>query len=381
MKKRAFVRYNKTGEIVPGSLVLSHTWPSGPGLWYEVQTDLCCDPTTTTTTAPPSPTTTTTTTELIPPTTTTTTTGTPPVPITTTSTTVEPPVLLLRFSDLETEPPVADVNDVNDWNTLFDLPNNGGISASSFTSVVVVGDTDVYLYGAQGITLEDNIFAGNSYITEVIDQGVIFDIGSAAFQNCPNLTSVTFINAVNIYASAFEGCTSLASIVLPSVMSIGDLGFYNTALTYVDLPYVTYVGNDAFADCPSLTDVQLISMIACGNTSFAGNPSLNNINFIALETAGDAFLNGCTGLSVIDLPALLSCGSFAFNDCIGVYAFILSSITNLGPTTGDDNVFANISGSTIDLYVPAAIMTADLGSPDGDIANLQANNTVTVNIV
>lgn len=37
-----------------------------------------------------------------------------------------------------------------------------------------------------------------------------------------------------------------------------------------------------------------------------------------------------------------------------------------------------ITGKTITLTVPAALMTCNGGNPDGDIAYLQANNTVTV---
>ena len=43
-KKRAFVRYTKAGNIVPGSLVLTNgSYPSGPSTWKEVPMDLCCE--------------------------------------------------------------------------------------------------------------------------------------------------------------------------------------------------------------------------------------------------------------------------------------------------------------------------------------------------
>lgn len=43
-KQRAFVRYIKSGNIVPGSLILTNgSYPSGPGLWKEITTDLCCE--------------------------------------------------------------------------------------------------------------------------------------------------------------------------------------------------------------------------------------------------------------------------------------------------------------------------------------------------
>jgi len=41
-------------------------------------------------------------------------------------------------------------------------------------------------------------------------------------------------------------------------------------------------------------------------------------------------------------------------------------------------VFNGITGNTITLTVPAALMTCDGGNPDGDIVYLDNNNTLTV---
>ena len=67
---KAYVRFDGTGRIVPGSLVLRRNEPK-VGNWQEIQAYECCNPTTTTTTTV-APTTTTSTT--VAPTTTTTTT-------------------------------------------------------------------------------------------------------------------------------------------------------------------------------------------------------------------------------------------------------------------------------------------------------------------
>lgn len=44
-KKRAFVRYTKSGEIVPGSLIVTTNggYPDKSSLWQEVTVDQCCD--------------------------------------------------------------------------------------------------------------------------------------------------------------------------------------------------------------------------------------------------------------------------------------------------------------------------------------------------
>jgi hypothetical protein len=70
-KLKAYVRYDGTGRVIAGSLILQRFKPK-VGNWQEIDAYECCNPTTTTTTSS-APTTTTTTT--VPPTTTTTTTA------------------------------------------------------------------------------------------------------------------------------------------------------------------------------------------------------------------------------------------------------------------------------------------------------------------
>ena len=70
---KAFVRYDGTGRVISGSLILNRFKPA-VGNWQEIDAYECCNPTTTTTTTA-APTTTTTTT--VAPTTTTTTTVVP----------------------------------------------------------------------------------------------------------------------------------------------------------------------------------------------------------------------------------------------------------------------------------------------------------------
>jgi len=81
---KAFVRYDGTGRVISGSLILNRFKPA-VGNWEEIDAYECCNPTTTTTTTV-APTTTTTSTTAAPTTTTTTT-----VPPTTTTTTTPTP--------------------------------------------------------------------------------------------------------------------------------------------------------------------------------------------------------------------------------------------------------------------------------------------------
>jgi len=44
-KQKAFVKYDASGNIVPGSLVLTDSRLPRPGIWKEVYVDICCAPT------------------------------------------------------------------------------------------------------------------------------------------------------------------------------------------------------------------------------------------------------------------------------------------------------------------------------------------------
>ena len=76
-KLKAYIRYDGTGRVIAGSLILQRFKPK-VGNWQEIDANECCNYTTTTTTTSSTSTstsTTTTTTTTVPPTTTTTTTA------------------------------------------------------------------------------------------------------------------------------------------------------------------------------------------------------------------------------------------------------------------------------------------------------------------
>jgi hypothetical protein len=73
-KLKAYVRYDGTGRVIAGSLILQRFKPK-VGNWQEIDANECCNYTTTTTSTTSTSTSTTTTTTTVPPTTTTTTTA------------------------------------------------------------------------------------------------------------------------------------------------------------------------------------------------------------------------------------------------------------------------------------------------------------------
>jgi hypothetical protein len=87
---------------------------------------------------------------------------------------------------------------------------------------------------------------------------------------------------------------------------------------------------------------------------------------------------GCSSILSLSFVNLISLGNGVFSGCNNLATINLTSCTNMGGTSADNFVFAGITGQTITLTVPSALMTCNGGSPDWDIQYLQANNTVTV---
>ena len=123
-------------------------------------------------------------------------------------------------------------------------------------------------------------YKGRSSVVVIPDS--VTRIGSAAFDNCTGLTSVTIGNGVTSIGDwAFDGCKRLTSITIhDSVTSIGHSAFYNcTGLTSVTIPdSVTSIGNDAFYNCRGLTSVTIPNGVtSIGDYAFYGCSSLTSI--------------------------------------------------------------------------------------------------------
>jgi hypothetical protein len=238
---------------------------------------------------------------------------------------------------------VGDASNVADWNTFFDLPTYG----NPFTSVVIVGN-EVQLFGGSDIGVKPALMTENNNIISVVDDNSIIYVGGDAFSYCYNLTTVylPLCTGVGGYEESpdqntggFGSCTSLTNLYIPNLITAGELAFESIGATEIYFEFLTTIASSAFFNCQALTSIDLP----------------------ALTTVG----NNCFSLDVWAVPSSLT-------------TINLPSCTNLGSTVGDNTVFYNTSGKTITLTVPAALMTNNGGNPDGDIQYLQANNTVTI---
>ena len=187
-------------------------------------------------------------------------------------------------------------------------------NGNPFTSVVI-DVNKVTLIGGSGITIKDYLFASNNNLLNVVDSGCIQAIGVQSFRGCYGLTNPSFNYTLTI-----------------------DVG--------------------GFTDCINLV-----------------NPS-----FTSLLSAGDYCFDNCTSLAstLLSFPSLITVGNNCFSYCNGIMELYMPVLENLGTSTLNNDVFDAISGQTIILTIPAALMTCNGGNPDGDIQVLQTNNTLTI---
>ena len=181
----------------------------------------------------------------------------------------------------------------------------------------------------------------------------VTNIGDSAFEECSSLTNIDIPNSVtNIGHGAFSGCDSLTKIIIPrSVVNLngnpfrawdGNLHNESKAFIYENqvlfnkdkttlIAYrskeknyiipnsVTYIGNDAFFDCKSLTSINIPNSVTnIGNRAFRGCDSLKRINIPDSVTyIGNLAFAFCSSLTNIDIPNnVTNIGYRAFCSCI-----------------------------------------------------------------
>ena len=143
---------------------------------------------------------------------------------------------------------------------------------------------------------------------------------------------------------------SITEITNATVTSIGNGAFmYCSALTSVDLPNATSIGNDAFS-----------------RAMFTIDHALTTVNLPNATSIGSNAFEGCRALISIDIPNVTSIGSNAFGDCRTLTSIDLPNVTSIG-----SNAFRDISSNAV----------INIGAAEGEIKNAPwgAPNGVTIN--
>ena len=205
-------------------------------------------------------------------------------------------------------------------------------------------------------SIGDDAFSYCENLASIEIPNSVTSIGDYAFEQCYGLTSVTIPNSVTSIGDwAFYFCSSLTSVKIPSsVTSIGDRVFlYCKNLTSVEIPNsITSIGDRAFCNCENLTSAIIPnSVTSIGESVFSGCQSLTSVTIPnSITSIGEYFFYGCRHLTSIEIPnSVTSIGQKAFYNCKALTSITFKRST---PPEFGGNVFYYVDKS-IPVYVPA----------------------------
>lgn len=251
-----------------------------------------------------------------------------------------PPVVGLRLTFLPGSPELAFT--MAQWNTFFNLPTLG----VPFTSISITG-TEVTLLGGSGISL-NSYFTNNTNITGIFD-----DCGCIA----------------SIVSNAFFGTTNLTDAVLNSIPNTPNVSFANSGIVNGSFTSATNIGFQAFYNTANLGTIALPNALTIGTQAFSGS-GIVAINTPVATSYGQEAFAFCYGLTTVNGPLVASVGNGCFNNDYTITNLSIPLCTSMGASSGGNNVFDNIFGSTMILTVSVVLQTNNGGLPDGDIQSL-----------
>ena len=129
------------------------------------------------------------------------------------------------------------------------------------------------IFGNNVTTIGSAVFDSCTNLTSVtLPTNLSFtSISDFVFINCSGLTSITIPNSVTIINdSAFEGCSSLSSFIIPNSVTPIGIGVFDscTGLTSVTIgTSVTSIGSNAFQNCSSLTSITIPNSVTFIDTN------------------------------------------------------------------------------------------------------------------
>ena len=195
-------------------------------------------------------------------------------------------------------------------------------------------------------SIGDNAFCGCLSLSKIVIPASVTSIGDGAFSDCRSLSNIDIPDSVTCIGDCvFSHCRSLSNIAIPaSVTSIGDKSFYNcSSLKYISIPEsVICLNGNPFShwigklECLSPNFIYEDDILFDKNKSKIisfRNQSLEAYVIPASVTSiGDGAFSDCRSLSNIDIPdSVTSIGNSAFFDCLSLSKIVIpNSVTSIG---------------------------------------------------
>ncbi len=241
-------------------------------------------------------------------------------------------------------------------------------------------------------------------------------IGSNAFQDCEELTSVSLPNTLQeIQTWAFDGCSSLVEITIPeSVTSIGFRAFdgcsdletvilpdgltslsdelfrFCTSLEEINLPAnLESIGSGCFMQCTSLSSVEIPESVqTIGFNAFYYCTSLKGKIHINAKTIGDKAFYACNGITEVTFgDNVESIGSQAFQGPKITTLVLGKNVTTLGPGAFDkpyyitlNDVITDLNGAFNNCYIYSITLNTPIPPTGISITNLEVLTSANVRL-
>lgn len=209
-----------------------------------------------------------------------------------------------------------------------------------------------FAYVSREIT-EDSfmVYSGDIVIPEVVtydgEEYPVEAIASHAFENCTELTSVTFPQNIRLVGlDAFDGCTNLTTVNFPETLikkgSIGSRAFNGCcSLTTINISYgFQKIESKAFANCTKLKSIQLPS---------------------DLTSIEESVFYGCTELESITIPAsVTSIEQKVFAKCTNLKTLVIEKENPKYDSRDNSNAIIETASNKLIAACPSTIIPQNI---------------------
>ena len=202
-------------------------------------------------------------------------------------------------------------------------------------------------------SLPDQQFADMKFLTWMTLPSTLESIGNRTFLSCWRLRDMKLPSALkSIDEYAFWSCINLDHAIIPEGVTVGNGVYSGSGIKSVVLPKsMKEVPYNIFSNCYELADIQFSKQEIIGQDAFANCRSLTTINLPeGLQRMNSYCFGGCTNLTNATLPSSLILVSSPFGNCRNLKE--LTSLCVAPPYPYGSSIHGDLSSKGFILYVP-----------------------------